>query len=87
MYQQFLIGCFGLHNLSSPETKTLDGECEKTKPRTQLYHYLENIQVASENLQNNIRTNFHEIFNILVDSLDCERKEYPSGNFYYYYDY
>lgn len=71
-----------MHNLSTPEAKTSDGESEKMKPRTQLYHYLENIQAASENLQNNIRKTFHEIFNILVDFLDCERKEYSSGNFF-----
>lgn len=80
VYQQLLIGCFGLHNLAAlPENKASDPEYEKIKPRSQLYHYLENIQAASENLQNNIRKNVHEIFNILVDSLDCERKEYSSG--------
>lgn len=79
VYQQLLIGCFGLHNLTTlPENKS-DPEYEKIRPRTQLYHYLENIQAASENLQSNIRKNVHEIFNILVDSLDCERKEYSTG--------
>ncbi|KAL0271708.1 UNVERIFIED_CONTAM: hypothetical protein PYX00_008714 [Menopon gallinae] len=80
VHLQLLIGCFGFHNLTLvPEKKVLESDGDKEKIGTHLNHYLENIETSSEVVQTDIRETFHKIFNILVENLDCDSKDFSSG--------
>lgn len=66
--QQLLAGCFGMFSTKSEES------C------TQLHHYLEGISASPVRIQENIRKVVHNIYKLLVESLqanssDCSKKQ------------